>query len=376
MRHSVYLVVSDAAVGGVERVFSNLARGLSRQGIRAIVVLVGRRMTDNEWESVFEEAEVVDLRFGSDVHGLVLLARYARQVVGLASLLRQPCVGGIISAKEKANALTMVAAAYARSRAPRIVTRHVPLRVVVPGMRRDARWYTPRLYTLWSLMGARIVAVSREIAQDIEKVAVNGSDVRFLPNPVIPVANCQTRSVRDRTLVVAAGRLSHQKGFDILLRAVASEQFPKDARVSIFGEGELEGSLHSLADRLGVSDRVEFHGQVADVTAHIAGANVFVLSSRWEGMPTVLIEAASTGAAIVATDCPTGPKELLRNWEGAELVSVEAPEQLAAAVSRAIGRWGEHRPCALPSLSDYTIESAVDGYLRVMGIRPDTANQR
>jgi glycosyltransferase involved in cell wall biosynthesis len=139
--------------------------------------------------------------------------------------------------------------------------------------------------------------------------------------------------------VVAAGRLVPQKGFDLLLRAVARlhrSSFP--VQVAILGQGPDEPALRELAGKLGIAGQVRWLGYQANPFAVLRTADVFVLSSRFEGMPNSLIEAIACRVPVVAADCPTGPREILENGCLGSLVAVEDVDALANGIQNVLQR--------------------------------------
>lgn len=144
--------------------------------------------------------------------------------------------------------------------------------------------------------------------------------------------------------VIAAGRLHPQKGFDILLRAVAKIHSPsRPVQLSILGQGPAEAELRRLAAELGIAGQVRFLGFQANPFAYFRSAEVFVLSSRYEGLPNALIEAIACRTPVVATDCPTGPREVLENGRWGSLVPVND----VSALSTAIGKLLQTRPSSV-----------------------------
>ena len=129
-------------------------------------------------------------------------------------------------------------------------------------------------------------------------------------------------------------------------------------RLVILGEGGDRPALEELVRELGLQDIVDLPGFVGNPYAYMARASLFVLSSRWEGMPTVLIEALCLGKRVVATDCPSGPSDIV---EDASLVPMEDPEALAAAICNALSGNGEHQSTV--DVSRYTVEAAASRYL-------------
>lgn len=139
--------------------------------------------------------------------------------------------------------------------------------------------------------------------------------------------------------IVSAGRLEHQKGFDILLQAfkLVLQEVP-NARLTILGNGKLEPVLKNLSEGLGIGASVRFMNWTLNPYPYFKNADVFVLSSRYEGFPNVLLEAMACGCKVVSTNCPTGPRELIgENEEFGWLAEVENPRSLADKILLAIG---------------------------------------
>ena len=135
-------------------------------------------------------------------------------------------------------------------------------------------------------------------------------------------------------VVIAAGALAEWKGFGDLIAAFARACTP--ARLIILGEGPLRAELEAQVNALGIADRVKLPGHTANTLAHFARSDVFVLSSRVEGLPNVLVEAMMCGCTPVSTDCPTGPREVLDNGRFGTLVRVGDQAALAMAIDHAL----------------------------------------
>lgn len=163
--------------------------------------------------------------------------------------------------------------------------------------------------------------------------------IRVIPNPVpapgAPAEPPETCTGWDRPTVLAVGRLQWQKGFDLALRAMALLPAAlSDWRLVILGEGSQRAELEELRDGLGLADRVEMPGRVADPRPWLDRAQVFVMSSRTEGFPNALCEAMAAGLAVVSTDCPSGPADIITSGVDGLLVAPEDPKALAAAMTR------------------------------------------
>ena len=140
----------------------------------------------------------------------------------------------------------------------------------------------------------------------------------------------------DRPVVLAAGRLEEGKGFRILLSAFTMLLERRRARLIVLGQGSQLSVLQSLGKELQIREHVDFPGFVANPFPFMANANLFVLSSRREGLPTVLIEAMACGCPVVSTDCPDGPAEILEGGRLGELVPVGDSRALADAMERTL----------------------------------------
>lgn len=170
---------------------------------------------------------------------------------------------------------------------------------------------------------------------------------------------------RTAPIVLAVGRLKPQKDFPNLLRAFAQvkQQIP-DARLVILGEGPQRKELESLAHQLGIADSFDLPGFRSNPHAFIAMADVFVLSSQYEGLPNVLIEALALGKRIVATDCDSGPAEILKYGQYGKLVPVGDIDQMADAIGKEL-----RKPFAClnqpQAIEDFQQETQVEKYVQV-----------
>jgi glycosyltransferase involved in cell wall biosynthesis len=164
---------------------------------------------------------------------------------------------------------------------------------------------------------------------------------------------------------MGVGRLNPQKDFGTLLRAFAALRREREARLIVLGEGEEREALARLAAELGVANDVDMPGFADNPYAHMSKAALFVLSSRFEGLPTVLVEAMACGTPVVATDCPSGPSEILEGGRLGGLVPVGDADALARAMAEALDRpVPTELLCA--RAADFAVERAVDRYLELL----------
>ncbi len=211
-----------------------------------------------------------------------------------------------------------------------------------------ARWRSlpPLIGRMYGLADA-IVTVSEGVAEDL--AAATGlarARISTIYNPVITPRVLELASaeaphpwlrVRDGVpVIVAAGRLSPQKNFPLLLQAFARLRTQRPARLILFGEGNERTQLEAQVSELGLGADVAMPGFTDNPYAAFARADLFVLSSDFEGLPAVLIEALACGCPVVSTDCPSGPREILVDGRYGELVPMRDPEALAGAMARTL----------------------------------------
>ena len=202
--------------------------------------------------------------------------------------------------------------------------------------KRLSNWLWTRLNNTWKMVGVISTGMSDSMVSNYK---VPREKIINLDNPVdfsrIDIS-IQTNPIEQtqRFTIVTMGRLVEQKDHVTLLKAVASVAKTHSIRVVIMGDGPLRHKLETLAQELGINNLVEFWGFIQHPFPYIAAADLFVLSSKWEGFGKVLAEAMGCGTAVISTDCPYGPNEIIENGRSGLLVPVGDPEGLAEAITR------------------------------------------
>ena len=187
-----------------------------------------------------------------------------------------------------------------------------------------------------------VIALSQGVADEIVRLVPGterGMDVIY--NVGFPLeAQVKEHGGRKRAAVegpitlLACGRLTRQKDYPTMLEAFS--RLTGDVRLEILGEGELKAQLERMCQDLRISDRVTFLGFQRDPISYMSRADVFVLSSLWEGFGNVLVEAMSVSTPVVSSDCPHGPGEILTDGENGLLVPTSDPAALASALQRMV----------------------------------------
>jgi len=322
--------------GGAEHVMIDLAHGFIERGFQVDLVLAsaqGAFLTQ-----VPTGVKVIDLKARRTLTALLPLVRYLRRVRPTA----------LLATLDHANLIALIAKTLAGTRTRTVIREaNIPSRETTRSRKerlllRLMRYLYPRADAL--------IAVSQGVADDL--VTTLGLDplrVQVIYNPVVTDQLLQQASeplihpwfVKGQPpVILGAGRLVLQKDFATLIRAFASVRRQTTARLVILGEGGLRPELELLIRELALQEDVALPGFVNNPLPYMARAAVFVLSSAWEGLPNVLIQALALSTPVVSTDCPSGPREILKGGEYGELVAVGDARALAEAIQRVL----EHPP--------------------------------
>lgn len=327
----IALYIPSLRGGGAERAMLTVANGLADRGLGVDLVLVSAE--GPYLREVSKDVRLVDLHSGRVLSSLPGLVRYLRKErpKALLSALNHANVMAIM-ARRLANVPTRLVVSE-RSTVSRAASQSQTLRqrCMLPLMR-------------WSYRKAdAVVAVSEGVADDLAfAISLPRARIDVIYNPVV-TPDLETRAAEPvdhpwvgsekPPVILAVGRLTPAKDYPTLIRAFAKVRSKHDCRLVILGEGELRVSLEALVSALGIDDSVQLPGFVENPFAWMRQASLFVLSSAWEGLPNVLIQAMACGTPVVSTDCPSGPREILEGGEWGVLVPVGNSTALAAAIS-------------------------------------------
>lgn len=251
----------------------------------------------------------------------------------------------IFSTITHANIALAIAAKYARVSCPVIARQsNAPLSETKDSFgRRIAGRLIPRAYK--SVSG--VIAVSDGVRDELLELSSDLEGlISVIPTPVIsdemlgegqePTGHPWLLHDREAPVIVSAGRLEKHKGMLELIRAFYIVRQEIDARLIILGEGSQQGELEAVIDSLGLKQVVDLHGFKTNPFGYMNQANLFVLASHYEGLPNVLIQAMAFGTPVVATDCPSGPLEILDHGRLGKLVKVGDINALAEAIKSSL----------------------------------------
>jgi len=318
------VVISSLGIGGAERVATILANAWADAG-HAVTLLTFAPPKSVPEQPISPAVEVHALGLaGASGSVTGAIAANLSRITRLRRAILDSRPDAVVSHVDQTNVLTLLATT--RARIPVYPVEHI-----------DPRYYP--IGIAWSALrrlaygrATRLVAVSQGVLDAFPKPLRQAGAV--IPNPILPPSPGVHPNLASRQ-IVAMGRLTEQKGFDLLLRAYAeiAERHP-DWDLTIWGEGPDRTELEALADSLGIAERLSLPGRTANPEAALCRGSLFVFPSRYEGFGLALAEAMSLGLPVIATDCPSGPADLIRDRTDGLLV----PNGDVAALGRAMER--------------------------------------
>lgn len=366
--HTILIYLPQLKVGGAEISMLRLAQGLRDRGQQVCIVV---HTLDPVAQTLAGDIEIVGLDAGRT---LAALRR-------LIALLRQRRPDALISALTHTNIVAALATRVARVATRLIVTEHAPIssmQSIDPSWSyRITRALMPAAYRL----AHAIVAVSQGVYDDLAPMLGRRTRKKLsvIFNPVLR-HDWQMRAqapvddpwfqVGAAPVILSVGRLGREKNFGLLIRAFARLRVrATSARLAIIGEGAERTALQALIIELGLEGRVQLLGQRDNPYAYMRRANVFVLPSLFEGFGNVLVEAMACGTAVISTDCPVGPREILCDGEFGTLVPSDDRTALTQAIDDVLDRAAPSARARTRALRararalEFTVERSVDDYL-------------
>ena len=331
----ITMVISSLGGGGAERVMSAMAKYWVESGRK--VTLITLAETGEDFYALHPEVKRVALGLMGNSQSLVGAVRNnVQRVLRLRKEIRASKPDVVLSFVDKMNVIVLAG------------TLGLGMPVIV-SERTDPRHHS--IGFVWRCLQflfyrrAEAIVMLTEGVRGWAKRLVRPDAIRVIPNPVsIPTMRYTgAPNVRNSGHTVAAmGRLSREKGCDLLLRAFARcvRKYP-DWSLIILGEGPERSRLEALICELGLKDQVSLPGLVREPSSVLRHVDLFVLPSRYEGFPNALVEAMALGRAVISTDCPSGPSEIIRDGVDGVLVPSNNVDALALAMERLMASQGE-----------------------------------
>jgi len=361
-RLKLALFMPNLAGGGAEMVMLGLARGFVDKGF--LVDLVVASAQGPCLDMLPPNVRLIDLKVNRTLKSLIPLARY----------LRRERPASVLSTLQHANLVAYCAhrLAFAPST---LCVRETIDPSAVPAWSGGFMPYIRNQLTRYCYSGATfVVAPSNGVAASLSDCyRLNRNSIKVIYNPVnIDELLAKSREPADHPwllpsnipLILGVGRLTAAKDFATLIEAFRLVRREHEVRLIILGEGEERANLEKLVEHYGLQAFVDMPGFVQNPMPYMSTASVYVLSSTREGMPNAMLQALALGCRIVATDCPSGPREILEGRGTGKLVPMGSETLMARAISDSLDM--ESRQSPRLKLEEFSCESIVDQYLELM----------
>lgn len=349
--------------GGAETAMLNLAQSFSEHHLQVDLVL--GKAWGNHLHKIPPNVHLVDLGASNSFSTLIALTRY----------LKKECPLGLISILHYANEIALWAKRLANVPTKVIISEQNTISQALQEQSQLKKRLIPFFIKNFYPWADGIVACSRGVAQDLAQIG-QLKNIRPINNPVISatlLAKAQEPLEHpwfqpgEPPVILGVGKLEPQKDFPTLIRAFAQVRRVQPARLVILGWGPARSQLEALVKELSIEKDVDLPGYVYNPYAYMARAKVFALSSAWEGLPTVLIEAMALGTPVVSTNCPSGASEILNNGQYGLLTSVGDAEALAEAFVNILSETSQ--PVVDSAwLNQFCLPTVTQQYCEVLGI--------
>lgn len=362
---SVFL--PNLAGGGAEHVAVRIANELAAKG--GSVDLVLAQVKGAYLSEVSNKVNIVDLKCNdgfSTIKSLPRLIKYLRK--------NKPKI--LFSTLFRANTISALAIKLARVNT-KLILRHPNM--LYPEGNKRLSFYSriSNKLAIWAANQADILVLTSKAMKGelLELSDINDSKIKIIPNPV-PIDLIQLKAKeesghkwldnKDLPVVLAVGRLTYQKNFESLMKAFAKLRNSLECRLIILGEGEERAKLERLVQELKIQEYVSMPGFVSNPYSYMSRCDAFVLPSRWEGFPNVLVEAMACGAKVIATDCPGGSAEILENGKWGELVPIDDSLQLNKKIYECLS--DDKKPDVFHRVNDFSLEKIMMRFVGVIDI--------
>ncbi len=319
------LISSSLEVGGTERVMSILANYWAARGWKVTILTFDPGYSEPFYD-LDNRIDLLPLGISGRDNGLVgTITNNLRCIQILRKAIANSNPDVAIGFTNKINILTILACWGLKVKT--IATEHVH-----PSFSGLGKFW--QFLQKWTYPRADLITVQTHSALSFYPSG-RGYNTAVIPNPIsLPDSDTiESRLSTDDRHLLAVGKLVPQKGFDLLIRAFAqvSDRHP-DWTLTILGEGRMRAELEDLCTQLKLEDRVHLMGTVKNVDAHLRKADIFALASRFEGFPVALGEAMACGVPVIATDCLSGPREMIHDGTDGMLVVSDNVDALAVGL--------------------------------------------
>lgn len=327
--HKLFFAINSLKGGGAERVISNLGNYFFNRGYHVTIVCLNQAKPAYYLEEGIKVISLIEMERSQHIYYRIWYGGII--FIKLLKLLIREKPSCVVSFMTSAN--LWVGLTCNISKIPYLVSERITPDYTVNQFNYYLRWLSASLYS----KSKAIVVPSKGMIYGFRKNRSfrRLSNFKVINNPVSVFIPARSERVYPRKFILSVGRLDHQKGFDLLIDAFAKLAI-SDVDLLIVGEGDERKNLESQINRLNLKEQVKLVGYRNNLQDYYKQAELFVLSSRNEGYPNVLVEAMSFGCACVANDCEYGPSDVIKHEENGLLVEVNNTTHLSETIKRVI----------------------------------------
>ncbi len=328
----ILLVIPSLAGGGAERVLLLLTQYLDRSKFKPVIV-------------VFQENNAYEGEIPPDIKVICLNKKsrydFFRLIRSLARIIQDEEPALIVSFLSYANYLSVMAQRYSRRAVPLLLTEHINTALSMEHS--NEPWYKKFLVRHYYPKATGIICVSSGVKEALVtnfRVPEDKCKVIYNPSDILRIKDLAQEKIdhiwfqQEIPILCACGRLTAQKNYPLLLRAIKLGLKEQPLRLIIIGEGEDRSELEAYAATLGVAPCVSFLGFQSNPFKYLAKAAAFIVSSSFEGFGIVIVEAMACGVPVISTRCPSGPDEIISDGTNGLLVPCHDESALATAIMR------------------------------------------
>jgi GalNAc-alpha-(1->4)-GalNAc-alpha-(1->3)-diNAcBac-PP-undecaprenol alpha-1,4-N-acetyl-D-galactosaminyltransferase len=346
-RTRLALVVSSLSSGGSERVMSTMANYWGGKSWEVTLITLDSNRMD--FYNVDPRVKRIALDVVIESHNVPMaLLNNFRRIRAVRKAIKHLSPDAVISFGDATNVLTLISC----------IGLNIPRKIVAERTNPTVH----RLESVWALLRrityplADCVVLQTNSIREWARSFLPEKKIVVIPNPICPSNEtscqgdngvCAIFSESQTKILIGMGRLTHEKGFDMLIRAFAkAAERNTEWKLVIFGDGTEREALNQLVRDAGIADRVFLPGTTMTPAFFLRRADLFVLPSRYEGFPNALLEAMAAGLPVISFDCPSGPAEIIRSGLNGLLVPAEDTEAFASAIIKLIENKAERERLA------------------------------
>lgn len=359
----IIIILPNLSGGGAERLHVNLANDWLNRGFEVHLILINKK--GELIELLSNKIKIIDLA----------VTRLRKSIIPLAFHIKKINPDIVLAAMWPLTSIAVISWILTGFKGKLFLSEHENLSASYLSQYRVSPFYLKNLIRISYPIATGVIAVSNGVKNDLCYLGkLPENSVKVIYNPVSTGLNKVTQTNLDvsnlwghktELRILSVGRLTKQKDHATLIRAFALLPKSISAKLVILGEGSLREELVKLIISLGLQKRVHLPGYIIDPKPWFLSANLFALSSIWEGFGNVIVEALEYGLPIVSTDCPSGPSEILEDGKFGILIPVGDPLCFSKAIMRSFNQ--THNALLLKERAlDFTISNKSSEYLNFM----------